>query len=101
MKIYNISELINNEIIFGYRTGVGYVEYSNKTGEKIRDGRENVKVGSVNVYQLKVNRGELYKNGKRVFENVCVVYTNTTPKYLKNILSENDGFWKIKKGGRI
>lgn len=101
MKIYKAGEIVFNEVVNGFRTDVGFTEYSNKTGEKIRDGRENVKVGSVNVYQLKVNRGELYKNGKRIFENVCVVYTNTTPKYLKNILSENNGFCKIKKGGRI
>lgn len=99
MKVYNTRELINNEILYDYRTGVGFVEYSNKTGKKIREGRENVKVGSVNVYQLKINRGKTYKNGKRIYENVCIVYTNTTPHYLKNILNENDCFWKIIKEG--
>nr|DAL42404.1 MAG TPA_asm: hypothetical protein [Caudoviricetes sp.] len=101
MKIYNVGEIVFNEVVNGFRTGVGFTEYSNETGEKIREGRENVKVGSVNVYQLKANRGKTYKNGKRIYESVCFVYTNTTPHYLKNILNENECFWKIKKGGII
>lgn len=101
MKIYKAGEIVFNEVVNGFRTDVGFTEYSNKTGEKIRDGRENVKVGSLNVYQLKCNTGATYKNGKRIYETVSIAYTNTTPRYLKKILNENDGFWKIKKAGRI
>jgi hypothetical protein len=101
MKVYNVGEIVMNEVVNGFRTGVGFTEYSDKTGEKIREGRENIKVGSLNVYYLKVNTGETYKNGKRIYETVSIAYTNTTPRYLKKILNENDGFWKIKKAGVV
>lgn len=101
MKIYNINEINNNLIVNGHRKHINFTEYSNQTGEIIRNGVESVKVGSLNIYQISVNDGRCTHNGKRIFEKVCNVYTNTTPKYLKKILNENDGFWKIKKGGII
>lgn len=101
MKIYDKESILNAEIITGYRVKVRFIEYSNFDGKMINEGYENIKVGSLNIYQISVNDGRCTHNGKRIFEKVCCVYTNTTPKYIKKILNENDGFWKIKKGGII
>lgn len=101
MKIYDKDSIINANIINGHRFKVHFTEYSNFDGKRINYGVENVKVGSLNIYQISVNDGRCTKNGKRIYGKVCMVYTNTTPKYLKKILNENEGYFKIKKGGVI